>query len=345
MKHEIDLKDFKIRTDLINENLEKITNKDGIEINNYKEKDIEIEKVIVNKEASIRENIKEGTYISLLFEDVSDTKNRKDLEEVFTKVFRSFLEEKGLTKDKSCLIIGLGNKEATADALGPKVIDEVLVTRYIASLSTLDNKYRITSSFAPGVFGTSGVESYDIILKLKEIVKPDFIILIDALKAMNLNRINKTIQITDVGITPGSGVSNKNKEISLNTINIPVIVIGVPTVIEASIIVSDTIKFLYKKLSYSKENIDNPTSKFTYFKDINYLEKDSKELSKEEKEKVLGLIGSLNEEDVKQLIYEVLEPIGYNLIVTEKEIDFTIKNLVKVISYSINHSLHDLDNN
>ena len=341
MKHEIDLKNFEIRTDLINENLEKLEDKSGITIQNYKNLEIEVEEVFVDEEASKRTNIKEGNYISFLFEDVTDTANRKNLIETFTQVFKKFLESKQLSLKKSCLIIGLGNDESTPDALGPKVVDHILVSRYIQSIAPLDEGYRVTSAFAPGVFGKSGVETSDIVLKLTEIIKPDFLIVVDALKAMNVNRVNRTIQISDVGIAPGSGIGNKRKEISEKTIGIPVIAIGVPTITDASIIVSDTIKYLYKKLSFTEENMDNPINKFKRDQDINYLQKESKELTKEEKVRILGLVGSLEEEDVRRLIYEVLEPIGYNLMVTVKEIDFIIKELAEVISRSLNLALHD----
>lgn len=341
MKHEIDLKNFEIRTDLINESLEKLEDKSGITIKNYKNLDIEVEEVFVNFDASKRTNINEGNYISFLFDDVTDSTNRKNLIEIFRKVFKDFLKKKNLSTDKSCLIIGLGNKESTPDALGPKVVDQILVTRYVDKVAPIDKEYRVTSAFAPGVFGTSGIETADIVLKLTEIIKPDFLIVIDALKAMNVNRVNRTIQISDTGIAPGSGIGNKRKEISEKTIGIPVIAIGVPTITDASIIVSDTIKYLYKKLSYTEENIDNPVNKFKRDQDINYLEKEGKELTKEEKIKILGLVGSLEEEDVRKLIYEVLEPIGYNLMVTVKEIDFIIKELTEVLSKSLNLSLHD----
>ena len=341
MKHTIDLKNFEIRTDLINENLEKLEDKTGVTIHNYKKDGIEVEEVSVNQEASKRTGMKQGNYISFLFEDVTDATNRKNLEQEFINVFFFFLEKKELSIDKSCLLIGLGNKASTPDSLGPKVVDRILVTRYINSIHPIDKEYRVTSAFAPGVFGTSGVETSDIVCKLTEIVKPDFLIVIDALKAMNVNRVNKTIQISDAGIAPGSGIGNKRKEISKETIGIPVIAIGVPTITDASIIVSDTIKYLYKKLSYTEDNMNNSVYKFKRDKDINYLEKESKELTVEEKTKILGLVGSLEEEDVRQLIYEVLEPIGYNLMVTVKEIDFIIKELVEVLSKALNASLHN----
>ncbi len=344
MKHEIDLKNFEIRTDLINENLERLEDKSGICIKNYMMQDIEVEEVSIDPHASKRTGIQEGHYISFLFDDVTDKTNRGNLINTFVAVFKKFLKLKNFALDKSCLIIGLGNKDSTPDSLGPKVIDQILVTRYINSISPIDKGYRITSAFAPGVFGTSGIETFEIVQKLTNIVNPDFLIIIDALKAMNVNRVNKTIQISDVGIAPGSGIGNKRKEISEKTIGVPVIAIGVPTITDASIIVSDTIKYLYKKLSYTEENMNNPINKFKKDTDINYLKQESKELTQEEKTKILGLVGSLEENDVRQLIYEVLEPIGYNLMVTVKEIDFIIKELVDVISKAINQSLHEQEN-
>ncbi len=342
MKHEVDLKNLNIRTDLITESLDKIKDKTGININNYINNNIEVEEVYVDSNASINNNIKEGNYISLLFDDITDVNNRKNLINEFVKVLKKLLIKKNLSIDKSCLIIGLGNSKSTPDSLGPKVADSVIVTRYISLVTTLDKNYRITSSFSPSVFGSSGIETSDIVCKLKEIVKPDFIIVIDALKAMNINKVNKVIQISDIGISPGSGVGNKRKEISKDSLGIDVISIGVPTVTDLSTIISDTIKYLYKKISYTKENLNNPLDKLKTSNKINYLKGDIKELSTSEKKQIMGLIGTLTEDELKVFIQEVLEPIGYNLIVTVKEIDFIIKNLTEVLTTGLNKSLHNI---
>ena len=156
---------------------------------------------------------------------------------------------------------------------------------------------------------------------------------------MSIDRINKTIQITDTGIHPGSGVGNNRKEISYSTIGIPVIAIGVPTVVESSIIVNDTINYLFKHISYIKNNYQVNKLIFThgneYLKDINKYD-----LTNKEKKEISGLLGELDDASKHQLIDEVLNNLNYNLIVTPKEIDFLIDNLSEIISTSINKSLN-----
>ena len=170
-------------------------------------------------------------------------------------------------------------------------------------------------------------------------IKPKFIIAIDALASSSIDRINKTIQLTDTGIHPGSGIGNNRKEISFETVNIPVIAIGVPTVVESSIIVSDTIYYLFKHVSYIKNNFD--TNKLIFNHNKNYIDKIKKEeMNKKEKEHLSGIIGTLSEEEKLSLTREVLNSINYSMIVTPKEIDFLIDNLSEVIANGINKSLH-----
>ena len=162
--------------------------------------------------------------------------------------------------------------------------------------------------------------------------------------ASSVERLNKTIQITDTGIHPGSGVGNNRKEISKEVLGIPVIAIGVPTVVDASTIVNDTINYLFMHLSYLKNNFEE--NKLIVKRFGNYLEKIKKSnLNDEDKEIIGGIIGNLNDEDKKRLINEVLDSINYNLIVTPKEIDFLIDKLSDLISSSINNALHNNVNN
>ena len=194
-------------------------------------------------------------------------------------------------------------------------------------------EYRNVSILEPNVFGNTGIESKDIILGVIKETNPDFLIVVDSLASLGVERIQKTIQITNTGISPGSGIGNKRMEISKNTINIPVIAIGVPTVVSSIVIVNDTLKFLMKKISYHKNNYQK--DKFIPSSNINYLNEE-KDLNEFEKKELLGLIGTLDETTLKDLIFETLNPIGYNLIVTTKEIDFVIEKLGNLISSAIN---------
>lgn len=339
MAHEIDMKKYKIRTDMIVESFDKTKNITGINHTVFqKENNITVEKTIIDETGEKTCGKKKGIYQTISFDDITDKDNQKAIEEVLISVLKEFLEEKKINKSSSCLVIGLGNKDSTPDSLGPLVVNDILVTKYLFNLGEVEEGYRDVSSFIPGVTGTTGIETKKVIDALIKATSPDFIIVIDALASSSMSRVNKTIQLTDTGIHPGSGVGNNREELSEESLKIPVIAIGVPTIVDAVTIVSDTFKYILKHFSYKIENIDN--NKLKLVPNPNYLNHQEK-LSKEEKESLLGMIGSLSEEETKQLLVEVLSPIDYNLMVTPKEVDFVMKKLSNVISKSINKSLHD----
>mgnify|MGYP000230406756 FL=1 len=339
MAHEIDMKKYKIRTDMIVESFDKTKNITGINHTVFqKENNITVEKTIIDETGEKTCGKKKGIYQTISFDDITDKDNQKAIEEVLISVLKEFLEEKKINKSSSCLVIGLGNKDSTPDSLGPLVVNDILVTKYLFNLGEVEEGYRDVSSFIPGVTGTTGIETKKVIDALIKATNPDFIIVIDALASSSMSRVNKTIQLTDTGIHPGSGVGNNREELSEESLKIPVIAIGVPTIVDAVTIVSDTFKYILKHFSYKIENIDN--NKLKLVPNPNYLNHQEK-LSKEEKESLLGMIGSLSEEETKQLLVEVLSPIDYNLMVTPKEVDFVMKKLSNVISKSINKSLHD----
>ncbi len=340
MNHEIDLKNTSIRTDIIVDMIDTSKENIGVESKIEHIDDITVEEVIINDLGEKHCGKKAGIYKTISFKDVTDKNNYKKVEKVLISQLKELIEAMKIDKEATCLIIGLGNDKSTPDSLGPHVVDNVLVTRYLFDFGEVEKGYRNTASFVPGVTGVTGIETKKLIEGVVKVVQPDFLILIDALASSSIERVNKTIQITDAGIMPGSGVGNNRQGISKDTFNIPVIVIGVPTIVDAVTIVSDTIKYMMKKFSYKLENINNKKLKFIDDLHQNYLDTD-KELSKENKEKVLGMVGSLEEDDLKQLIYEVLSPINYNLMVTPKEIDFIMEKLSLLIGNSINKVLHD----
>ena len=235
---------------------------------------------------------------------------------------------------------GLGNASSTPDALGPKTLDHVLVTRHLFLLGEVEEGYRNVASFKPSVTGVTGIETKDLIEGIKEKIKPDILIVIDALASSSIERLNKTIQITSAGISPGSGVGNNRLEISQDTLHIPVIAIGVPTVVDGATIVENTLQLLLKKISYGLENKENEKLKLVPITNQNYLNH-TKELSKEQKEDLLGMVGLLDEQELKSLILEVLLPVNYNMMVTPKEIDYLIEKLSLLLGNMINKSLHE----
>lgn len=335
--HEIDLKNFSLRTDVILEQIEDI-NSEFIIHNKKCDNDIKIDEVIVQKDIN---NYKKGIYKTISFNDITDKDNFKMVENALISELKDLLDKLNISNKDSSLIIGLGNHLSTPDSLGPKVIDNVLVTRYLFDIGDIEEGYRNTASFKPGVTGSTGIETRDLIKGVVDISKPDFLIIIDALASSKIERVNKTIQISDVGILPGSGVGNSRKEINKDTFGIPVIAIGVPTIVDAVTIVYDTFEFMKKQIGFKLENINN--SKLKFVKNPNYLNT-NRDLTYEEKEKTLGIVGTLSEEELKELLIEVLSPINYNLMVTPKEIDFVIDKLSLLISNGINKALHEAYN-
>ncbi len=340
MKHEIDLKNYQVRTDLISEVVEKESAGKGYSRNEEKFGDVLVETIKINKQGEEIFHKKQGLYKTIYFDDITDETNFKAVLEVVVKVVNEVLSHEKITVSAKCLVIGLGNRRATPDALGPLVSEQVLVTSHLFELGLdVDSKYRSVSSFAPGVMGTTGMETKDVISGIFQETKPDFLIVIDSLAASHLERINKTIQITNTGIHPGSGVGNHRGEISKETLDVPVIAIGVPLVVDAVTIVSNTIDYLFEHISYEKDHMGKSSLKFVSSLSRNYQGYEET-LSDEEKKEIMGLVGTLDDEEVKALIAEVLMPLGYNLIVTPKEIDFTVEKFSKLLAEVLNKSLH-----
>ena len=336
MEHSIDLSKYQIRTDLA---IESIKNIKGIS-EEVIEENIKITKVSVDDKTSKLINKKKGNYITIEFEDVTDIANYEKVKKIFINELSNLLNILKIDKKASCLIIGLGNSKSTPDSLGPLTVNNIIVTNHLFELDELSNDYRRVSVLIPGVMGQTGLETSDVISSIVNKFNPDFLIVIDALASQSIERVNKTIQITDTGIHPGSGIGNSRKEISFETLNVPCIAIGVPTVVDAITIVSDTINYMHKHYTYSKLNINNPTHKLMVTKP-NYL-KEKIPVNKKDKETLLGIVGTLEENEIKQLLFEVLTPIGYNMMVTPKEVDFLIEKLSNLISNGINETLHNI---
>ncbi|MFV0275432.1 MAG: GPR endopeptidase [Bacilli bacterium] len=339
MSNKIDLSKFEIRTDLVFELIE-ASNLNGINTVVKKYEDIEITSVTIDKKISKDINKKEGKYTTITFDDISDYDSRQKVINVFKETFENILIDLKIKNDASCLIVGLGNDKVTADSLGPKTIENIVITKHMFDLPgiAVDKSFRNICGINPGVMGETGIETSRIVYSLVKEIKPDFVIVIDALAASNINRVNKTIQISDAGINPGSGVGNNRKELSKKVLGVPVIAIGIPTVVDAVTIVADTMNYMTNHFSYHIENKHNLSHKFTTIDKIKI--DDKKELNKENRKKLLGLIGNFEDSEIRDLLTEVLSPLGLNMMVSPKEIDFVIKNLSEVLSKGINMTLH-----
>lgn len=336
MKHEIDLSKYSIRTDLAIESLSDDYSSNGIKVSEKEIEEIRVTTVMVSRKGSTKIGKKPGKYITIEFDDITDETNKKKVSQVFVKELKKLVRLK--SKEDHVLVIGLGNESSTPDALGPLTVSQVMVTNHLYQLGLLDPTFQRVSIFAPSVMGKTGIETSDLLGSMIELVKPSMLLVIDSLASTSINRVHKTIQMTDTGIHPGSGVGNKRKEISKDLLGIPVIAIGVPMVVDAVTIVSDTINFLTQHYVYMKKHMNNP--KYKLMTSINYL-KEKNEISSSDREKLLGLIGTLNEEETKSLIYDVLTPIGYNFMVTTKEVDFIVEELSSLLSKGINKLLHN----
>lgn len=217
----------------------------GIECEEEKLNDITITRVkITNKEGEEALQRKIGNYITIDVKKINNITTEKEQEiiDAFSKELVAIID-KHVEKNEEILIVGLGNLYATPDSLGSKVVQNIEITRHIKIYlpNAIDRNTRSVSAITPGVLGTTGIETVEIVKGIVDNIKPKLVIAIDSLCSKNIDRINKSIQISDTGIVPGGGVGNKQAELSVETLGIPVIGVGIPTVLDAATIVIDTL--------------------------------------------------------------------------------------------------------
>ncbi len=297
---------FNFRTDLAIETIEQVKETDIFKHIHKTYEDINIDYVkIIKKQNQLNKAV--GDYITIDFNDSSEEQQRIDIIDVLETNLGLLLEPLNLTETSKVLVVGLGNRDVTADALGPIVASQTIVTSHIFELApeALEENQKRVSVIAPGVMGQTGIETSDVISAIVKKIKPDCVIVIDALASRRSNRINKTIQLTNTGISPGSGVGNNRKELNMKTLKVPVIAIGVPTVIEVSSLAYDTFELVEKHLL-----------------DVYDFKYDKLDINR------------------RDIIQQVLQEADLNMIVTVKHIDEEIMNLASIISHSINNILH-----
>lgn len=299
------MKSNSFRSDLADELIEQI-NKQDYKIENRKYNDIYISKVSILKENNSFSK-KIGDYISINFNDLEDQKNRDAIKEVLADSLLKMIENNKISKEGKVLVVGLGNEDFTADALGPMAAKEVIVTNHLFSIEGIDIKEgtRSVSLLTPGVMGQTGLETADIVKSVCDFYNPELVIFIDALATKSMSRVNKVIQITDTGIAPGSGIGNNRKALDKEYLNVPCICIGVATVVGVTSIVNETISLIenmYGSLPLSYSPLKN--------------------------------------ENRYHIISSILEERGLEMIVTPKQIDEDIRNISYIIGNSINESLH-----
>lgn len=292
-------------------------------------------------------NKKRGSYVTIFSDAIvrEDTASQQKTAIVLAKEIKRLLIKNNVKDDMKGLVVGLGNWNVTPDALGPMAVENILVTNHLFELKyeTVASGYRPVSAISPGVMGVTGMETSDIVKSIIKQFQPNFLIVVDALASRSIERINTTIQITDTGIHPGSGVGNRRKELSKDILGIPVIAIGVPTVVDAVTIVSDTLHQLLKHLGRQMHEETTPRSALL----TGQLSITHENLTDDDvpdamnRSTLLGLIGNLDVVEQRQLLEEVLTPSGKNLIVTPKEVDTLLEDIAHVVAQGINSALHE----
>ena len=313
---------YNIRTDLALEEKERFES-DQVEVQGVvleeeydQEREIRVTTVRIETENGAKTMGKPvGTYLTIEAPNLSspDEGIHREVSEELAKYLIEVMEKiiPESEHDKEVLVIGLGNRQATPDALGPYVADNLNITRHIVKeygkYAALEEMNCVVSAIVPGVIAQTGMETAEIIKGVVRETKPDLLIVIDALAARNSRRLNRTIQIADTGINPGSGVGNYRNAITKETIGVPVIAIGVPTVVDAVTIVSDTMENLLSALETS------------------------------ESLKGVGLVlGGYSEAEKYELIKELIAPNLNSMFMTPKDIDETVKRLSYTISEGLN---------
>ena len=245
------MEQFQVRTDLALEARERF--EEDVEIRGvsveerYDEKhDIRITKVCIESENGAKAMGKPvGVYITLEAPKLSDPD--KDYHREVSETLAIYLQELlGTDQERSVLIVGLGNREVTPDALGPEVVGNLRITRHVVKeygkAAFEKERVHMVSGIVPGVMAQTGMETLEIIRGVVEETRPDVVVAVDALAARSSKRLNRTIQISDAGIHPGSGVGNHRHSLTRETIGVRVIAIGVPTVVDAATIVYDAVR-------------------------------------------------------------------------------------------------------
>jgi len=313
---------FNVRTDLaieaatlLNKSQSELCKIDGVEIDKDNRKNLTITTIrITNKNGEKEIGKKIGTYITIECPKIKDNDDDtfNDASLAICECLKKLINIK---KTDTVLVVGLGNWNITPDALGPKVVSNLVVTRHLFENipEHITQSLNSLCAISPGVLGITGIETGEITKGICDRIKPDLIIAIDALASRKIERISTTIQISNTGITPGSGIDNKRIGFTKEYFNVPVIAIGVPTVVDAATVANDTIEILCENIKANTELKDD-----------------------------IGKLLEITDTDLRYpLIKEVLKPHVGDLIVTPKEVDLIIDNVSKIIANGINGAVHN----
>jgi spore protease len=312
---------FSVRTDLAIEARElaqqsaaEADDLDGVDVQTKEDPDYFLTHVHIHSEEGSRLMGKpKGNYITLESEMLKE--NDAECHEKIIKILAENICSLVKFGEKDCILVaGLGNWNITPDALGPKVVSKILVTRHLQGTlpEEIEETVRPVAAISPGVMGITGIETGEILKGIVDKLQPTLLIAIDALAARRSNRINAAIQLSDTGISPGAGVGNKRMTLDKETLGIPVIAIGVPTVVDAATLVNDTMDHILDEMTAQTEKGS------AFYKTLKALE----------------------QEDKYQMIADILGPYTGNMFVTPKEVDAVVDRLANIIANSINIAVH-----
>ncbi|MDD1503601.1 GPR endopeptidase [Lysinibacillus sp. CNPSo 3705] len=321
------------RTDLIDESEEvvlhrtkeqkdKLKESSGIQIEEQSAGRVKITDVLVDPEGEKQIGKKKGKYITLSVPTLTleDQDGFEQLEKELLVNFKKMHESMSWKEDDKILIIGLGNRTITPDAIGPYLID------HLHSLDVIDEKFVM---YAPGVTGQTGYETGEFVAALAERLKPKLIIVVDALATRASDRLCKTIQLTDTGIHPGSGVGNHRKEISYEMLGIPVTAIGIPTVVDAPVLIADAVEVMLRSIAARVAERSKPSSKLS----LSSWQPDiTKELDMSLVQPIFGEWATWSKEERQQLFAETFAGSHTQLMVTPKEADYWVDKYAKLVS-------------
>lgn len=328
------------RTDLLDESDEMVkhrtavekdvlTDSEGIKFEESRIGAVLITSIEVNEDGEKRIGKKKGKYITLT--DLTVNPDDQESFEALKKIFIQKLEEMhgnlSLTKSSKVLIIGLGNSTITPDAIGPKAIEYLQGS----SISQMENNVKVVM-YAPGVTGQTGFETSNFIEAISKAFKPDLIVVLDALAARNSERLCKTIQLTNTGIHPGSGVGNERKEVSEEVYGIPVTAIGIPMVVDGPVLYADAMEHVIHYIASKIEEKGSPSSALAV---TPMVSNKKSSLDKKVLQPIFGEWVTWPTEEKRKLFEEVFVGKNSSLFVTPKETDAWVEQYAYLLSEGI----------
>lgn len=268
-----------------------------------------------------------GDYITLDVPEL-DQPDGSYHREITTELMRQLKRLAPDIQKRKVLVAGIGNREMSPDALGPLVADHLFITRHLMEEYGKDSEVTrglgCISALAPGVMAQTGIETREILLGTVKETRPDLLIVVDALAARSVSRLNKTIQMTNTGIAPGAGIGNRRYGIDEKTVGIPVIAIGIPTVIDAAAIVNDTLERLLSVLPTIDSSVNG----------------DDRAKKRQAFQAACESVAVFDHQDRYLLMRELMEPEMMNMFVTPKNMDEIITQMSYTISEAINSLCH-----